>query len=67
MKAVNERNKNGHSPLDLAIQHNAGVAVGLLIFYGANDPEGTAKELLRTSIRLGSFAAIKAASGIHAG
>ena len=59
-------NENGHSPLELAMRHNAGAAVGMLIFYGANDPEDNAKRLLRSSIRLGSFAAIQAASDMNA-
>ena len=64
MKEVN-KNENDDSALKLAIQNNSGAAVGLLVFYGANDPEGKAKKLLRWSIRLGSFAAIKAASDIN--
>ena len=60
------QNVNGDSPLRLAIQHNAGAAVGLLVFYGASDPEGNAKKLLRSSIQLGSFAAVQATSDINA-
>ena len=45
------------SALDLAIQCNAGAAVALLIFYGAKDREGSAKELLKLSAHRGSYAA----------
>ena len=36
-----------------------------MLLYGSNDPVSEAKKLLRWSIRLGSFVAIKVASDIN--
>ena len=58
---INALDKGGDSPLQLAIQSEAGAAIALLIFYGAEDPEGSAKELLKFSAQRGSYAAIKVA------
>ena len=65
-EVIDMTNENGDTSLKLAIQHNAGAAVGLLVFYGAKDPGDNAKKLLRNSIRLGSFPAIQAATDINA-
>ena len=59
--AINALDKGGDSPLQQAIQSGAGAAIALLIFYGAEDPEGSAKELLKFSAQRGSYAAVKAA------
>ena len=54
----------GESPMKLAIQSEAGAAVAQLIFYGAGDPDGSAKELLKLSADRGSYAAVKGVLGI---
>ena len=56
---INAVDRGGESPLQQAIQSDAGAAVALLIFYGAEDPEGSAKELLKFSAQWGSYAAVK--------
>ena len=58
-KVINAPDKYNESPLDLAIKQNAGSAVALLVFYGAEDKKGSARELLKLSARGGSFAAVK--------
>ena len=58
-KVINAPDKYNKSPLDLAIQQNAGSAVALLVFYGAEDKKGSARELLKLSAHRGSFAAVK--------
>ena len=59
--AINAVDRKDKSPLGLAIESGAGAAVALLIFYGAEDPEGSAKELLKLSAHRGSYAAVKVA------
>ena len=58
---IDALDRDGESPLEQAIQNDAGAAVALLIFYGAEDPEGSAKELLKFSAQRGSYAAVKVA------
>ncbi|KAI5776544.1 hypothetical protein EDC01DRAFT_699259, partial [Geopyxis carbonaria] len=62
---IDELDNNGKSPLDIAIQNNAGAAVTFLIFYGAKDPEGKAMELVEISVRQGSYAAIKTLPNVY--
>ena len=58
-KVINAPDKYNESPLDLAIKQNAGSAVALLVFYGAEDKKESARELLKLSACGGSFAAVK--------
>ena len=59
---INVHDQGGKSPLKLAIESEAGAAVALLIFYGAQDPEGTGKKLLKLSARV-SYAAVNGVLG----
>ena len=51
---------NNKTPLDLAIENNAGAVVALLTFYGAKDKNGEAGKLRKMAIRNGSFQAVQA-------
>ncbi|KAF8244010.1 ankyrin, partial [Wilcoxina mikolae CBS 423.85] len=66
-KIIDDPDIYGKSPLGLAVDHNAGAVVALLIFYGAKDLDGNAKKLLDSSIHKGSFAAVEAILDIKAG
>ena len=57
---VDAFDENGKTPLELAIQCNAGAVVALLTFYGAEDKDGEAKKLREMAIRNGSFQAVQA-------
>ena len=59
-RMINTVDKNGKTPLDLAIEHNAGAVVALLTFHGADDKHGKAKRLRETAMRNGSFQAVQA-------
>lgn len=55
---VDIRDKEGQTPLDLAIKNHVGAVVNLLSFHGAEDLSGEASKLLRESSRKGSDAAV---------
>jgi len=58
--SIDIEDKDGKSPLNLAMEGNNGAAVALLIFNGAKDPDNDAKRNLEVSLRSGSSAAVKA-------
>ena len=61
-EVIDAHDRDGASPLALAIQNSSGAAIALLVFYGAQDPGESAKELLTLSTLRGSCAAVKVVS-----
>ena len=57
---VDATDGKGKTPMELAIQCNAGAVVVLLTFYGAEDRNGEAKTLREMAIRNVSFQAVQA-------
>ena len=55
-QVINSLDLDDKSPLKLAIQCSSRAAVALLIFYGAEDQEGSAKELLKPPAHRGPYA-----------
>ena len=55
-QVINAPDLDDKSPLQLAVQCSARAAVALLIFYGAEDQEGSAKEFLKVSTQRGPYA-----------